>query len=120
MPTRLFLACQNNDRDTALSEIRDHPENINPEETDNLGRQTSLIWACMNKMEKVALELIATGKSNPGHVDAMDCTALMWTCTKSMKRVALALLATGESNPGYDGGNYGNTALILACESGME
>jgi ankyrin repeat protein len=61
--------------------------------------------------EAFALKLIATGKSNPGHVDAKGNTALIIACEQEMPDVISALLATGQSNPGHVNMD-GDTALI--------
>jgi ankyrin repeat protein len=80
---------------------------------------TALYCTCFNKMNDVALALIATGKSNPEYVcGSENNTALLYACKTKMNDVALALIATGKSNPSQINKNN-NTALILTCEKNL-
>ena len=95
----------------AINFIKQHPE-IDFKSVDDENK-TALIVACENALEDVALELINTGKSNPGHIDNSWNTALMYACEKSLENVALELIKTGESNPLHSNvNNY--TALKYA------
>ena len=70
-----------------------------PDQIHNCG-ETPLQWACHNKMETVAAELISTGKSNPGHVQFINGnTALILACCNGMDDIAMKLIETGESKP---------------------
>lgn len=82
----------------------------------------------------LALELIATGKSNPNHIDSRtrtyyakdnhntiiyeptSWTALILACRECQTEIALALIATGESTPDHIN-SVGDTALIWACRN---
>jgi ankyrin repeat protein len=91
---------------------------ITPEFAEYINKsngETPLILACNYKMSKHAFALIATGRSNPGHVAKNKFTALMHACASKMSEVALALIATGESNPGIFS-NMRQTALLYACQ----
>src|SRR3990167_759274 len=67
---------------------------IKNEQVDYSGH-TALILACQNGMEKVALELIKTGKSKPDHIAKDGTTVLSWACEKDMKEVAYELVSIG-------------------------
>ena len=74
--------------------------------------------ACNKKETRDALDLIKSGKSNPGQVmKSTGETALIIACRNSLSDVALALINTGESNPGQADYISGSTALILACNN---
>jgi len=88
----------------------------NERDNDN---STPLIIACENELEDVALKLIETGESNPGHVNNDRMTALIIACDKELENVALKLIETGESNPGHIY-NKSTTALMTACENKLE
>jgi len=45
---------------------------------------TALISACRNKMTKVALKLLETGKSKPEHVNKKGFKALYWANVNKM------------------------------------
>ena len=75
---------------------------------------TALLYACANNMHNVAMTLIETGQSNPGHISNHDDTALIQACRNRMREVALKLIGTGQSKPNHiKDGNV--TALIYAC-----
>jgi len=67
---------------------------------------------------KVALAILKTGKSNPGHINKSGKTALMYACETEMREVALAILATGESNPEHVN-DLGKSALMYSKENNM-
>ena len=85
---------------------------------NELNGNTLLILACKKKENKLALELIETGQSNPGQVNKEGNTALIHACDNNMPEVAIALIQTGQSKP--DQVNiHNNTALIWACYNNM-
>jgi ankyrin repeat protein len=114
--TALSEACQRAQTNVALKLI---------DYADNPGLVTNgftpLCYATANKMDAVASKLIATGKSNPSHVDANKNTALINLCSsrdyhrEERAAVALQLIETGESNPGHANSL---TALMCACMNG--
>jgi len=61
---------------------------------------------------KVALALLATGKSNPGAQTKDGNTALIYACDNNYWDLVLALLATGESNVNAIN-EYGKTAISI-------
>lgn len=80
---------------------------------------TPLYWACSRNMPKLAMALIATGRSKPGHKPLdKNNHALILACQNQMITVALALIATGQSKPEYVNSNR-RTALIYACKYGL-
>ena len=83
-------------------------------EAQNESRDTALIYAAKNNMEKIVSELINTGQSNPGAVDEYGNTALITACMEKFENIALEIIKSGQSNPGHLNEN-GNTALIYAC-----
>ncbi|MGL4615486.1 MAG: ankyrin repeat domain-containing protein [Shewanella sp.] len=80
--------------------------------------KTSLMFACKNHMEQVALSIIKTKKSNLGQVDKDGKTAFMYACEGNMPAVCLALIKTGKSNLGQVDKD-GKTAIMYACEGNM-
>lgn len=88
---------------------------------------TPLMLACIGSRVYIAMALIETGHSNPGHVNYNNETALIIVCNlydsnlelneTKQTTVALALIATGQSKPGHI--SAGNTALTLACDKMM-
>ena len=90
----------------------------NPGLVDRHSGNTALILACSKNLPKVALELIKTKQSNPGHVNMRGETALtsIFTSEPFQPEVALKLIETGQSNPGHVNEYSGETALMLACE----
>jgi len=79
---------------------------------------TALICACAESMHDLALALINTGQSNPGHVNKDGDTALIFATFNEIPDVALALINTGESNPGRVTKD-GDTALNYAITNKM-
>ena len=53
----------------------------------NKSGNTALIWACINKMESVALKLLEREEININHVNEMGQTALNWACYAEMESV---------------------------------
>ena len=83
----------------------------------NNDNDTALSYACYKQYGHLAMELIATGKSNPDVVHIRDrTTALIWACYNRMRSVCLALIATGRSRPDIRT-SKGNTPLLLACQN---
>jgi ankyrin repeat protein len=80
---------------------------------------TALIWACYKYMDFIAMELIYTGVSHPGHINNNSNTALILACDNKLSIIASMLISTEESNPEHVNKN-GNTALILACKNKMK
>lgn len=90
---------------------------INLGEPNKNTSYTILILSIVLDLKDIALELIRTGQSNPGHKDSNKITALMYACDKNFDDVALELIATGQSDPGYQN-DFGDTALMYACKRG--
>ena len=67
-------------------------------------------------MEIVRL-LLATGESNPRHVNIRGNTALIYASFEGHVEIVRLLLATGKSNPRH-ADDLGNTVLIIASREG--
>lgn len=112
----LVAACKKRDEVSALRHIEERLINIsfvNEEDGD-----TALIAACCAGMEKVALTLISTGLSKPGHVNKLGYTALIWAAKHGLVATAMALINTGESNSEHIG-RFDQTALMVACSKSL-
>lgn len=76
---------------------------------------TPLIYAIYRRQEKIALALIATGKSRPAnYANKYGFTALILACETKQIKVALALIATGQSKPEHVSSSSQTTALYWA------
>jgi ankyrin repeat protein len=80
---------------------------------------TPLMFACMYQLEDVALAIINTGYSKPGHVSDNTFTALNYAIYNNLEKVAYALIIDPTSNLGHID-QFGNNALIHACKSENE
>lgn len=80
---------------------------------------TPLMFACMYQLEDVALAIINTGYSKPGHVSDSTFTALNYAIYNNLEKVAYALIIDPNSNLGHID-QFGNNALIHACKAGNE
>jgi len=93
----------------------------NFEDTIGFIGYNTLLRACLQKMNDVALALIKSGKVDPGYINPkgiQSYTALIIACTNKMTNVALELIKTGKSKPEHV--DYRNaTALIIACSNNM-
>ena len=119
--TALDYACYNGQRNpgVAMALIKSCGASSLPGHTCTMFDDTPLIRACMDDMPDVAMALINTGLSNPGHVTIQGYTALIFAC-KNLPRfedVALALIRTGQANiNAIDGEKF--TALFYASVDG--
>ena len=125
--TPLIFACLNSYEDIALELI--HTGYSNPGSVDGDGF-TALMTSCYNglndnTMEDVALELLKTGQSNIALKSQTGETALMLACYGKLENVVLEMLKPENLTPevlesieSVDTKD-GNTALIIACENGM-
>lgn len=78
---------------------------------------TLLLMACEHNnwdMRAVALKLIASGHSKPGHANDDGYTALMYSGWFHSLDVAKAIVATGDFNPSQRN-RHGQTALNNVC-----
>jgi ankyrin repeat protein len=80
---------------------------------------TPLICACMYQLEDVALAIINTGYSKPGHVTDSNFTALIYAINNNLEKVSYALITNPESNIEHIDG-FGNNSLIHACKKRNE
>jgi len=122
--TYLMAACLLNKENVALELIKS--EKSLPDTVDETNI-TALILSIINKMPKVAMAIIKTGNSNPGHIStvvsgtgAETTTALIEAAIQPdniMNQVVVKLLQTGNSLPNYVD-IHGNTALTLAIGRG--
>jgi hypothetical protein len=69
--------------------------------------------ACFKNLTQVALALIETNESNPGHVNQQSDTALIIACKHGLSLVAVALMKTGQALPEHVDA-CGKTALMYA------
>ena len=80
---------------------------------------TVLMCACMYKLEDVALAIINTGYSKPGHISDSYFTPLIYAINNNLEKVVYALIIHPESNLEHID-SFGNNALIHACKAGNE
>jgi len=80
---------------------------------------TALMCACMYQLEDIALAIIKTGYSKPGHVSNSSCTALIYAINNNLEKVAYELVMHSESNLCHID-TFGNNALIHACQTNNE
>lgn len=111
----LINLIRTNQSDKALEWIQQNMDSPLIADTDSIG-DTALIVACKTKQASIALALIHTGKSNPGHINLKSDTALLIACSQKLTDVALALIHTNQSKPGHINEVETYTALIIACE----
>jgi ankyrin repeat protein len=81
-------------------------------EADGIGF-TALMVACFKNLTQVALALIETNESNPGHINQQSDTALIIACKHGLSLVAVALMKTGQALPEHVDA-CGKTALMYA------
>jgi ankyrin repeat protein len=84
---------------------------------------TALIYACKNKNNDVATQLITTYKNQclPEHINDAGNTSLILTCSNKMNDVAILLITTylNLCKPDHINNN-GNTALTWTCWNKMD
>ena len=80
---------------------------------------TLLMYACIKGAEQVALELIKTGKSNPGYSHNNEPNALVLACKSGLIKVSHELLKIDEFTANTVLNNNISTALIYACKNNM-
>lgn len=79
---------------------------------------TMLMYYAHYKNAKVCLELLKSGKAEPGHTNIFGNTALIFACCAGLSDVAMAILATGCAN--VEQVNVrGENALMCACYTGL-
>jgi len=111
----LTFACRHEMEDFSLYLLR---MSI-PDEQVDINKNTALIWACINKMEKASLLIIELGQSNVNHIGVYGDTALIHACQNKLNLVAKRLLQIKDINVSVSG-RYQNTAFYWACANGPE
>ena len=115
--SNLIRECKNNDTRSALRKLHNKKFMY---ETTEFWNMNCLMYACFNKMENVALEIIKTCNINYGELTYFNHTTLMYACKYNMENVALAILEKCTCNVGYINKIYESTSLIIACMMNME
>jgi ankyrin repeat protein len=86
----------------------------------NYNGETPLIMCSRKKtepsFEDIAIKLLETNESLPGHTNIYDSTALIYSVQNSYKLLAFKLIESGESNPNQLDSSL-QTALFYACEN---
>jgi len=80
---------------------------------------TLLMYACMYKLEDVALLIINSGYSKHDHISNSSFNALIYAINNNLEKVSYTLIIQPDSKLDYID-RFGNTALIYACKKGSE
>uniref|UniRef100_A0A6C0IS84 Ubiquitin-like domain-containing protein n=1 Tax=viral metagenome TaxID=1070528 RepID=A0A6C0IS84_9ZZZZ len=110
-PQSLIQLINDGNQLDALSAIRNNNFIENERDGDN---NSPLILACDKKMDDIALSLIASGKSEPDHINYEGETALIISSSHEMKEVIKKLLETGNALVGHTT-SQNETSLIIVC-----
>ena len=114
--TPLMHACANKDALMAIELIDKEKSNADYLEQQDDQNNTALIYACMNKLENVAINLLITGHAKPTHVNSAKETAFIIGCKYDLHQVMTLLIARKEVDFNMID-QYGQTPLLYALNS---
>jgi ankyrin repeat protein len=119
--TTLLTLCKNKDSAAALELLNSSCYSESDIYQVDEAYFTPLIWACLNKMSEVALELLikCKDKCKLDQVTDRGDTALIWACCNKMSDVVLELLKYPDKCKLDHVDNEGNTSLIYICFNKM-
>jgi ankyrin repeat protein len=84
-------------------------------------KENSLIYACENKLETIALKILGREDLTCiNQVNKYNNTALIWACNNNLETVALKILEREDLTCINQVNKYNNTALLLACYNNLE
>ena len=111
-----LFACRDGNERKALLHLKRHTNRCMPEYTDGAGN-TALMWACINRLTKLALRIIRVYKEKCKlwKINRKGYTALMLACKYKLTKVALQLIKFGIGCNPYHISNNGFIALFIAC-----
>jgi len=114
----LINLIKNCNSDEALSILNNNDEHLSLCQLTIEGF-TLLMYACMYKLEDVALFIINSGFSKLDHISNSTFNALIYAINNNLEKVSYALIIQPDSKLDYVD-RFGNSALIYACKKGNE
>ena len=116
-----LMLCIDNNIYILAHAIVDYLEDYGVSQINFMGN-TPLIICCKRRgtpsFEDLALKLLETENSLPGHANNYKTTALMYAINNNYKSITFKLIESGQSNPNQIDSNL-QTALYYACEHNL-
>ncbi len=118
--TSLLVACAKK-METLVELILDEGESHGyPERVEEQTHETALTWCCHNKMERLAIKILKTGRANPEQITAAGSTAFCIAAMNRMREFLELIIEVCPARAGFIENSYETPLLYIVSYIELE